>query len=291
MKVCNLMRLYSENCGASQPELLQGTKLRKHIATQATMLHLTDDDIIDLATFMAQDVTTITNHLSSGNDQQEQKQTTIALNSTCNTEKFINHQKSGISLRKRNSFYSSYKPSSESESHDSDDETVCPEKRQKVKWNKLDTLAPITRNQPGSGSHKCTECSKCFVSFGNLRFHVKQKHLVRYNQNRKLKTQGSNKIGGYCPAKMMVFTKDGKCLVKFCESHVGHGQERHLGHLFLTKTQRKNIAAKDLDNIEDSFNLKSSSVRHANDAISVEAWVNELKLSDSVPFYKPQDTL
>ncbi|KAJ8926475.1 hypothetical protein NQ314_021161 [Rhamnusium bicolor] len=101
----------------------------------------------------------------------------------------------------------------------------------------------------------------------------------------------------------------------------GHGQERDLGHLFLTKTQRENIAAKvaakiplqaildeirdsavncnlecihlltrkDLYNIEDSFNLKGSSVRHANNAISMKAWVNELKLSDSVSFYKPQE--
>lgn len=52
IKACYLLRLYSEKCGASEPELLRGTKLRKHIATQATMLHLTDNDIIDLATFM-----------------------------------------------------------------------------------------------------------------------------------------------------------------------------------------------------------------------------------------------
>ncbi|KAG5864948.1 hypothetical protein JTB14_021788 [Gonioctena quinquepunctata] len=52
VRACNLMKLYSEKCGASEPHILRRTKLRKHIATQATVLHLNYTDIIDLATFM-----------------------------------------------------------------------------------------------------------------------------------------------------------------------------------------------------------------------------------------------
>lgn len=143
------------------------------------------------------------------------------------------------------------------------------------------------------------------------------------NNIRNLKISGSNKIEGYCPARMTVFINNEKCTVQFCKSHVGHHQEEDMGHLFLTKSQRENIASKiaakiplqdildevrdsikncsherihlltkkDLYNIENAFNLKGSSVRHASDAISVEAWVNELKTNDCVPFYKPQDNL
>uniref|UniRef100_A0A6P7GY30 Uncharacterized protein LOC114348268 n=1 Tax=Diabrotica virgifera virgifera TaxID=50390 RepID=A0A6P7GY30_DIAVI len=48
---------------------------------------------------------------------------------------------------------------------------------------------------------------------------------------------------------------------------------------------------KDLYNIERAFNLNRSAFRHANDAISVDAWVNELKVSGSILFYKPQGRL
>lgn len=48
---------------------------------------------------------------------------------------------------------------------------------------------------------------------------------------------------------------------------------------------------KDLYNIEQSFKLNSLSVRHQNDAISVEAWVNDTQHKKSVLFYKPQNTL
>lgn len=140
---------------------------------------------------------------------------------------------------------------------------------------------------------------------------------------RQLKTQGSNKIGGFCPAEITVNIQNDKCDVRFCGHHVGHQQDKDLGHLFLTKTERENIAAKiaakvplqcildeirdsisncnlqrihllnkkDLFNIESSFKLNESSVRHQNDAISVDAWVNDLKLSNSVLFYKSQDQL
>ena len=46
---------------------------------------------------------------------------------------------------------------------------------------------------------------------------------------------------------------------------------------------------KALFNIEQSFNLNNESVRHANDAVSIQAWVKQLEDSGSVLFYKPQD--
>lgn len=46
---------------------------------------------------------------------------------------------------------------------------------------------------------------------------------------------------------------------------------------------------KDLFNIENSFNLSSTAVRHPNDAVSVESWVNQMQQEgDCVLYYKPQ---
>ncbi|VEN51584.1 unnamed protein product, partial [Callosobruchus maculatus] len=66
--------------------------------------------------------------------------------------------------------------------------------------------------------------------------------------------------------------------MKVRDSISGHQTERlHL----LTK--------KDLSNIQQCFNLNNESVRHANDAISVEAWIKEVELTGTVLYYKPQD--
>ncbi|CAG9831208.1 unnamed protein product [Diabrotica balteata] len=44
---------------------------------------------------------------------------------------------------------------------------------------------------------------------------------------RKLKTQGSNKINGYCPARINVkFIDNENYIVNFCPTHVGHKQEQ-----------------------------------------------------------------
>lgn len=46
---------------------------------------------------------------------------------------------------------------------------------------------------------------------------------------------------------------------------------------------------KDLYNIEQCFHLSSSAIRHPNDGISVESWVEEMKEEKHcVLFYKPQ---
>lgn len=140
---------------------------------------------------------------------------------------------------------------------------------------------------------------------------------------RHLKTQGSNKINGYCPANLKVVLKNGRYFANHCKTHVGHKLEEDLGHIFLTKTERDQIATKiaskvplqiilneirdsistcqlqrihlltkkDLYNIEKSYNLNASSVKHENDAISVEAWVNEMQSNNCVLFYKSQDSV
>lgn len=167
------------------------------------------------------------------------------------------------------------------------------------------------------GFQKGANCKKikytCHRS-GNIR--------KRGKNIRSIKTQGCNKINGYCPAEMsLTIEANNKCTVQFCNSHFGHRLEEDMGHLFLSKSDRHNFASKiaaniplqcildevrdsitnnklerthlltkkDLYNIEKSFNLNRSAVRHTNDAISVDAWVNELKLNGSVLFYKPQE--
>lgn len=52
LKACDLMRRFSIECEANQPETLRGTTLRKHVATLGVNLNLTDIEITDLANFM-----------------------------------------------------------------------------------------------------------------------------------------------------------------------------------------------------------------------------------------------
>ncbi|GFV49208.1 uncharacterized protein TNCV_237421 [Trichonephila clavipes] len=60
---------------------------------------------------------------------------------------------------------------------------------------------------------------------------------------RHLKTQGSNKIDGYCPAEIKVFVSEtGACSIKFCKTHLGHRND--IGHLSLTDFERQHIATK-----------------------------------------------
>lgn len=139
---------------------------------------------------------------------------------------------------------------------------------------------------------------------------------------RHIKTQGSNKINGYCPASINVIeskvTK--RCNVKFNSNHIGH--ENEIGHLPLNRCTRDDIASKisqnipfdrildeirdnisnnhlerthlltkkDLYNIEASYNLNNEAVHHSNDATSVGAWVEKLKSDDklSLVYYKSQ---
>lgn len=150
-------------------------------------------------------------------------------------------------------------------------------------------------------------------------------HMSKSTGQRHIKTQGSNKINGYCPASMNVIMSEptNKCTVTFISTHIGH--ENDLGHLPLDKLTRSNIASKisehipfehildeirdnisnntlerthlltkkDLYNIESSYNLNNEAVRHKNDALSVETWVQNLKSDEkfSLVYYKPQDEI
>lgn len=140
---------------------------------------------------------------------------------------------------------------------------------------------------------------------------------------RSLKTQGSNKIDAFCPASIKILVdSEEKITVNYIETHIGHIND--LGHLFLNHLDRAQIASKiamkipfetilddirdsvsnstlyrihllskkDLYNIESSFNLQSDSIRHTNDCLSVEAWINEFKDKDNMHvFYKSQETV
>ncbi|GFU11775.1 uncharacterized protein TNCV_4969661 [Trichonephila clavipes] len=139
---------------------------------------------------------------------------------------------------------------------------------------------------------------------------------------RHLKTQGSNKIDGYCPAEIKVFVSEtGACSIKFCKTHLGHRND--IGHLSLTDFERQHIATKiaskipfdeildeirdsvtdsklerihlltkkkALYNIENCFNIGSNVIKHKDDGTSVDAWVNEIesKNDSCILFYKPQ---
>ncbi|XP_047103705.1 uncharacterized protein LOC124722613 [Schistocerca piceifrons] len=140
---------------------------------------------------------------------------------------------------------------------------------------------------------------------------------------RHLKLTGSNKMNGKYPAEMKVTVHEGGTYqVHFVSTHIGHKQD--LTHLPPSQKDRETIATdiamglpydkvldnvrtslqdsdlqrihlttkQDLYNIAASYNLSSKSVRHKNDAISVEAWVKEMNESEnpSVLFYKPQDS-
>ncbi|XP_043460944.1 uncharacterized protein LOC122497741 [Leptopilina heterotoma] len=49
------MRKFSEDCGATMPETLRGTFLRKHLATYSAVLGINENEMQDLANFMGHD--------------------------------------------------------------------------------------------------------------------------------------------------------------------------------------------------------------------------------------------
>uniref|UniRef100_A0A6P7F500 Uncharacterized protein LOC114326564 isoform X1 n=1 Tax=Diabrotica virgifera virgifera TaxID=50390 RepID=A0A6P7F500_DIAVI len=151
--------------------------------------------------------------------------------------------------------------------------------------------------------------------------HRSGKYIAKGNNKRHLKYKGSNKINAFCPANITVIQEANICKVDYVKMHIGH--QNNLGHLFLSQEKKRELASKiaakiplaaildeirdsmtsanfsrihlltkkDLHNIEQTYNLNATPVRHRNDAISVQAWVNELQKSNSVLFYKPQDDL
>ena len=147
-------------------------------------------------------------------------------------------------------------------------------------------------------------------------------HFVSESKNlRNLKSQGSNKISGFCPAgiKLVQDNNTGQCEVHYIQTHVGHTND--LGHLPLSTEERDvlvmKIAAKipldtildelrenicnslervqlvtrkDLHNIEAAFSLTSGEKRHKDDGTSVHSWVTEMESQDfsCIVYYKQQ---
>ena len=50
------LKIFSEECGAANPELLRSTKLRKHVATLSQILNLQENELESLARFMGHDI-------------------------------------------------------------------------------------------------------------------------------------------------------------------------------------------------------------------------------------------
>ncbi|XP_014280564.1 uncharacterized protein [Halyomorpha halys] len=59
---------------------------------------------------------------------------------------------------------------------------------------------------------------------------------------RQIKKVGSNKIGGLCPAQILVIQTSDEVLVEFTETHVGHTMDK--SRLVSTPTEKNNIASK-----------------------------------------------
>ncbi|GBN47391.1 hypothetical protein AVEN_41533-1, partial [Araneus ventricosus] len=130
---------------------------------------------------------------------------------------------------------------------------------------------------------------------------------------RHLKTQGSCKI---CPASIKVQKIAGNsCKVDYSSTHIGHKND--IDHLSITEEGSQLIASKialkvpfdilgeirgsfdefhlnrvhllpkkDLYNIENSYNIGSSAVKHKDDGTSVQIWINEMEHKGSIILFK-----
>lgn len=135
---------------------------------------------------------------------------------------------------------------------------------------------------------------------------------------RNLKTQGTKKIDGFCPAYIYKQNVGDKIQVSFMKTHVGH--ENELSHVNISPSKKVEIASKlaqkipkrdilnnirdsfdgkelqrthiitlkDISNIAEKYNLKDYK-RDQSDGISVDVIVNEKQ--SEVLYYKPQDSI
>ena len=145
---------------------------------------------------------------------------------------------------------------------------------------------------------------------------------LKHNQQVRahIKSQVSVKINAHCTATMVVTTQENNLIqVRVCHTHYGHSKS--LGHLNLTTKDRQQIAGKlaqgvsfdkilnniresvdtklshihlatwrDILNVERAYGLRSIE-KHQNDALNVDAWVEELKANgdgNPILMYKPQ---
>lgn len=134
---------------------------------------------------------------------------------------------------------------------------------------------------------------------------------------RHLKTQVSRKINGLCPFQINVtILESGRVNVNFIETHIGH--DNVLRHVNISKNEKIEIAnkiaskipltsilddvrdsltnnelerihiltRKDLNNISQCFNLNLEGIRHKNEVVNIESWVEEYRDSGIVLFDK-----
>lgn len=147
-------------------------------------------------------------------------------------------------------------------------------------------------------------------------------YTPRGNSLKRLKAQGSKKIGGYCPANMKIVTSEsGLCKLEYTKTHVGHDND--LCHLFLNKEDKDILASqiavkkpfeeilkdvknsvpeserlhfvskKDLQNINQSFKVSSELLDESDKIrvvdVDVSLLFNDISDgNDCIQFYKPQ---
>lgn len=141
------------------------------------------------------------------------------------------------------------------------------------------------------------------------------------SKERHTRIQGSRKMNGKCPS-VMILTEDTELTVRFVRTHFGH--EIELKHVDIPKEDKNMIAEfikfglpkhkilerirsswteenmigihftsqKDIANIARAFNLNSDVIRHKNDSISLESFVDEMTSSPDDPilhYQQPQE--
>lgn len=73
------------------------------------------------------------------------------------------------------------------------------------------------------------------------------------NRHRRIKLQGSMKIGGYCPAAITLFEnkRTGRCKASYVSTHLGHNtcDEAELAHMYLTVEEKEQLAEKIVEGV------------------------------------------
>ncbi|XP_065219711.1 uncharacterized protein LOC135845174 [Planococcus citri] len=180
---------------------------------------------------------------------------------------------------------------------------------------------------------KATVCKfllMCGEKNGIKRYHCHRSGNFKSegHNKRHLKTQGSKKIGSYCPAQIVKYKHEENpnlpIKVEFLSTHIGH--ENDLCHVTLSPNTKQMVAAKllqkvpaeaiiddvrdsvvsdnfervhlltntDIYNIAKEFGITSEYQKDSNDGVSVAKFVTEMEKSNgrsSILYYKAQDTI
>lgn len=151
-----------------------------------------------------------------------------------------------------------------------------------------------------------------FTQTKNYSMSIYECHRSGYYQpktdgrKRRIKLQGTKKIGCFCPAEISLCVKksDGSCRVAFTNMHLGHNvcDENELAYLAVPRDEREKLASKissglsydeilkehaltkkdqlylltrkDLNNISRAFNIKEKVVESSND-VDIELFIKE----------------